>query len=106
MALNTLAIFTNLIQALEYFGLVFTIQAPFDEYTGIEGPHSQQFSVAIFFFMVLAIVLFAAIAIAFMGGKNSKSLKTGEKWLFAWIFLGIVVSIIFGALQLLGGYLF
>lgn len=74
--------------------------------TGIESIHSQSFSENIFFFMLLSIVLFTAIAIYLVAGKNYKQLKTGEKWLFAWIFLGIVVSIIFGALQLLGGYLF
>jgi hypothetical protein len=81
-------------------------QSPLNEYTGIENIHSQQFSVGIFFFLILGIMLFSGIVIAFMKGKNSKSLKVGEKWLFAWIFFGILVSIVFGALQLLGGYLF
>ncbi|MEW6352779.1 MAG: hypothetical protein AB1469_00555 [Pseudomonadota bacterium] len=76
------------------------------DYSGIESIHSQKFSVAIFIFMLLAIALFAGIAASFILGKNSKAIKTGEKWLFVWIFLGIVVSIVFGALQLLGGYLF
>ncbi|MEO7558318.1 MAG: hypothetical protein ABIT92_04205 [Gammaproteobacteria bacterium] len=80
------------------------IQSPLSEYTGIESLHSQQFSVGIFFFLVLTVMLFAGIVVAFMRGKNS--LKSGEKWLFAWIFFGILVSIVFGALQLLGGYLF
>ncbi|HLA74402.1 MAG TPA: hypothetical protein VJM76_00635 [Gammaproteobacteria bacterium] len=76
------------------------------DYVGIENIHSQQFSVAIFIFMVLAIALFAGIVVASMAKKSAKSLKPGEKWLFAWIFFGIVVSVVFGALQLLGGYLF
>lgn len=85
-----------------------TQQAPTSiaDYTGIESVRSQEFSVAIFVFMLLAVILFAGIALAFMLGKRGQALKTGEKWLFAWIFLGIVVSVIFGALQLLGGYLF
>lgn len=90
---------------LDYGSLMLRVQAPFEDYTGIENVHSQQFSVIIFAFMLLGILLFASIAFAFMVGKK-KTLKRGEKWLFAWIFLGIVVSIVFGALQLLGGYLF
>ena len=82
------------------------VQSPLSEYTGIENIHSQQFSVGIFVFLILGIMLFSGIVIAFMKGKNSEALKSGEKWLFAWIFFGILVSIVFGALQLLGGYLF
>ncbi len=88
----------------DYHALALQVQAPFQDYTGIENVRSQQFSMIIFVFMLLGIILFATIAFAFMAGK--KKLKRGEKWLFAWIFLGIVVSIVFGALQLLGGYLF
>lgn len=89
-----------------YATSIIKVQTPLSEYTGIENLHSQQFSVGIFVFLVLTIMLFTGITLAFMKGKNSKSLKTGEKWLFAWIFFGILVSIVFGALQLLGGYLF
>lgn len=90
----------------EYLASVVKVQSPLDEYTGIENLHSQEFSVGIFFFLILTIMLFTGIVVAFMKGKNSKPLKSGEKWLFAWIFFGILVSIVFGALQLLGGYLF
>ena len=72
---------------------------------GVDSLYSQQFSIGVFFFMLLAIVFFASIVMGFMAGKNVKGLKRGEKWLFAWIFLGIVVAVILGALQLLGGYL-
>lgn len=87
---------------------VFTNQAADAQVTadlGVNSLYSQQFSIGIFFFMLLAIVFFAGIVMAFMAGKNVKGLKTGEKWLFAWIFLGIVVAVILGVLQLLGGYL-
>lgn len=90
----------------DYSASIIKAQSPISEYTGIENIHSQQFSVGIFFFLILGIMLFSGIVIAFMKGKNSKPLKSGEKWLFAWIFFGILVSIVFGALQLLGGYLF
>ncbi len=91
---------------INYLGIKIKAESVISEYTGIENLYSQQFSVGIFVFLVLTVTLFTGIVIAFMKGKNSNSLKTGEKWLFAWIFLGILVSIIFGALQLLGGYLF
>lgn len=90
----------------KHAAVMIKVQSPQSEYTGIENLHSQQFSVGIFFFLILGVTLFSGIVIAFMKGKNSKALKLGEKWLFAWIFLGILVSIVFGALQLLGGYLF
>ena len=80
--------------------------SPLSEYGGIDSLHSQQFSEGIFVFLMLGILLFSGIVIAFMSGKNTKALKPGEKWLFGWIFFGILVSIVFGALQLLGGYLF
>ena len=38
-------------------------------------------------------------------GKSSK-LKTGEKLLFIWIMFGVVVAIVFGAAQMMHGYLF
>ncbi|MDO9371920.1 MAG: hypothetical protein Q7U07_04935 [Gammaproteobacteria bacterium] len=80
-------------------------QDPVADDHGVDSLYSQQFSIGVFFFMLLAIVFFATIVMGFMAGKNVKGLKRGEKWLFAWIFLGIVVAVILGALQLLGGYL-
>ena len=81
-------------------------QNPLAVDAGVDGVYSQEFSIGVFFFMLLAIVFFSTIVIGFMAGKNVKGLKTGEKWLFAWIFLGIIVAVIMGSLQLLGGYLF
>lgn len=80
-------------------------QNPLREDRGVDSLYSQQFGIGVFFFMLLAIIFFASIAAGFMAGKNVKGLKRGEKWLFAWIFFGIVVAVIFGALQFLGGYL-
>ena len=71
----------------------------------IEGMRSQSFSEAIFYFLLLGIVLFTVIVILFMPRKKGSKMKTGEKWLFTWIFLGIVFAVIIGALQLLDGYL-
>jgi len=50
--------------------------------------------------------VFTLIVFAFLPKKTSARLKTGEKYLFAWILFGVVVSIIFGASQLLFGNLF
>lgn len=72
---------------------------------GVEGLYSQRFSVGIFYFLLFSILLFTAIVFAFMFSGKTK-LKRGEKLLFAWIFLGIIVAIIFGASQMLNGFLF
>jgi hypothetical protein len=85
-----------------------------DDQWGIEGLYSQNFSVGIFFFLLFCIVVFTVIVIKFMssGAKSEdangqpKRLKTGEKVMFFWIFVGIVVAVIMAAMQLLQGYLF
>jgi heme/copper-type cytochrome/quinol oxidase subunit 2 len=103
----------NLISPL----LVSDRPAPYGFDTSIEGLSSQQFSVGIFYFLVLAILVFVGIVFMFMlkGRKPSKDkateskapkLKKGEMVLFAWLLLGVVVAIIFGAAQMLDGYLF
>ncbi len=79
---------------------------PFGVDMSIESMSSRQFSVGIFFFLIIAILIFVGITVMYMfKGKGSK-LKTGEKWLFAWILFGVVVAITFGAAQLVDGYLF
>ena len=72
----------------------------------IESMNSQQFSVGIFYFLIAAIGIFVGITIMYMFMGKNKNLKTGEKWLFAWILFGVVVAIMFGAAQMLHGYLF
>jgi len=68
---------------------------------------SQQFSEWIFVFLLISIAIFAAIVIAFMYSKNrSSKMRTGERFMFSAIIAGIVVAIIFGAVQMLNGYLF
>jgi len=106
----------NYFDALETFvafgGL--SVQAITDDQWGVEGIYSQQFSVGIFFFLMLCIVFFTIIAIKFMssGSKTTaadptaKRLKTGEKVMFFAIFLGIVAAVIMAVMQLLQGYLF
>lgn len=68
---------------------------------------SQQFSEGVFAFLLVGIIVFSAIVITLMFNLSRKeNLKPGERWMLAAIVLGIVVSIIIGALQMLGGYLF
>jgi len=74
--------------------------------TGIEGMNSQQWSVGIFIFLIFCILVFTLIVVKFMTADRVATLKRGEKWLFAWIFFGVVAAIIIGAMQLLQGRLF
>lgn len=73
----------------------------------IEGMRSQQFSVGVFIFMLLGILVFSGIVYSVMRGKYApKVMRMGEKVMFGAIILGIIAAVIFGALQMLSGYLF
>lgn len=72
---------------------------------GIEGTRSQEFSVGIFIFLIISIIVFTAIVIRHMATGKGKRLKTGEKILFAWIFLGVIAGVVMGISQLLYGQL-
>ena len=74
--------------------------------TGIEGMDSQQWSVGIFVFLIFCILVFTVIVLKFMTADRMAKLKRGEKFLFAWILLGVIAAVIIGALQLLQGRLF
>ena len=68
---------------------------------------SQQFSEGVFVFLLIGIVVFSGIVIALIFSKNRpKEVRMGERLMFAAIILGVVVAVIFGAMQMLGGYLF
>lgn len=84
---------------------------PFGIDMSIESMSSQQFSTGIFYFLIVAIIVFVGIAFMFMFKDTGKKeggakLKTGEKWLFAWIMFGVLVAIVFGAAQMMHGFLF
>ena len=91
-----------------------SVQAITDDRWGVEGLYSQQFSIGIFFFLMMCIIFFTIIAIKFMnsGSKSTasdpaaKRLKTGEKFMFLAIFIGIIAAVIMAVMQLLQGYLF
>lgn len=73
----------------------------------IDGMQSQQFSEGVFAFLLLGIVVFSGILIALIFSKNrTGKMRHGEVLMFSAVTLGIVVAIIFGAMQMLGGYLF
>ena len=58
-------------------------------------------------FLLIGIVVFSGIVIALLFSSNrSKKIRMGERLMFAAIIFGVVVAVVFGALQMLGGYLF
>lgn len=84
-----------------------TTDAPAKLDLSIEGMRSQQFSVGVFIFMIATIAVFAAIVYFVAFGKFApKTMRAGEKVMFGAIILGILVAVIFGAIQMLSGYLF
>lgn len=98
---------------IENFGLHGNLFAVESGYTSpkidmsIEGMRSQQFSVAVFFFMLLGVVVFSSIVYSVISSKSApKKMRLGEKIMFGAIILGIIFAVIFGALQMLSGYLF
>lgn len=57
--------------------------------------------------MLLGVIVFSGIVFMVMFGNHApKQMRLGEKMMFALIIVGIVVAVIFGALQMLGGSLF
>jgi hypothetical protein len=76
-------------------------------YFTIEGMRGQEFSIGIFIFMLIGVLVFAAIILRFVWmARKESGLKTGEKIMFLWIIIGTIVAVIFGGLQLLQGRLF
>lgn len=77
------------------------------DYWTIEGMRSQEFSVGIFIFMLIGIFVFLMIMFQFAKHREGGSeLKTGEKVMLAWMIIGVISAVIFGATQLLHGRLF
>ncbi|HQT25050.1 MAG TPA: hypothetical protein PLK99_00435 [Burkholderiales bacterium] len=73
----------------------------------IEGMNSQQFSVGVFYFMMVGVVVFCAIIYFFLRtSKNAGKMRIGEKLMFTAIILGVVVAVFFGATQMVFDYLF
>ncbi len=75
-----------------------------DQFT-IEGLKSQEYSVGIFFFMMAGIVLFAVIIYKFVADARKEGMRKGEIAMYAWLVIGLIGAIIYGAAQLLFGQL-
>jgi len=73
---------------------------------GIESMRSHGYSVGIFVFLMVSIVVFLGILIAFWRNSKGASIKKGEKVLLGMIVVGVFVAIAFAAAQLLDGFLF
>jgi hypothetical protein len=73
---------------------------------GIESMRSHSYSVGIFIFLLISIVVFLFILGAFWKNSKGASIKAGEKVLLGMIVVGVFVAILFAAVQLLDGFLF
>jgi len=73
---------------------------------GIESMRSHGYSVGIFVFLLVSIVVFLGILVAFWRNSKGAAIKTGEKYLLGMIVVGVFVAIAFAAAQLLDGFLF
>jgi uncharacterized membrane protein YadS len=73
----------------------------------IEGMRSQEFSEAVFAFLLVGILVFSVIVVILWFSRNRPSeARFGEKAMFVAIVMGILVAVVFGAMQMVGGILF
>lgn len=68
--------------------------------------NSQQFSVGVFYFMMIGVVVFSAIIYFFLKSSKGARMRTGEKVMFGAIIAGVLVAVFFGATQMVFDYLF
>ena len=73
---------------------------------GIESMRSQEYSIGIFIFMIISMLVFVGVIALFYIKTDMSSAKTGEKVLMGMIVVGVIVSAIFAAVQMLDGFLF
>ncbi|MBI2778956.1 MAG: hypothetical protein HYX62_04130 [Gammaproteobacteria bacterium] len=71
----------------------------------IEGLNSHRYSIAIFVFLIMQVILFAFMIYIYMK-KSKRVLKTGEKVMFGALIMGIIIGVTFGWTQMIEGYLF
>lgn len=81
------------------------VNTPFGLDMTIEGLNKQGYSVFIFAFLIMQVILFSFMIYVYMK-KTKASLKTGEKVMFGALMMGIVIGVIIGWTQLIEGYLF
>jgi hypothetical protein len=70
----------------------------------IESLKSQEYSVFIFGFLIVSLILFCIIIYMYMP-KQLNGLKRGEKVMVAAIVVGVIIAVVFGWLQLIEGVL-
>jgi len=70
----------------------------------IEGLRAYEFSVYIFIFLIMSLILFTFIIWLYLP-KKIAHLKTGEKIMFGAMGFGIIIAIVIGYIQLIEGYL-
>lgn len=73
----------------------------------IEGMRSQRFSVGVFIFLILGILVFCTIMYYVWKDQGpTRNIRRGEKFMFGAIIGGVIVAVIFGASQMVNGVLF
>ncbi len=71
----------------------------------IESLRSRKYSIGIFVFLVISLIIFAFIIYMYWPQKGKERLKRGEKIMLGAIIMGMVFAVLFGWLQLIEGYL-
>ncbi len=72
----------------------------------IESLRSRKFSIGIFVFLVISLIIFAYIIWVYWPKRGKEeALKRGEKIMFGAIIMGLFIAVAFGWLQLIEGYL-
>ena len=72
----------------------------------IESLRSRKFSVGIFIFLIVSLIIFAVIIWIYWPKRGKEEgLKRGEKIMFGAIIMGLFIAVAFGWLQLIEGYL-
>jgi len=105
--MNKLKVMAGLLFMYMHSSILMAAEANLPTYDlGIESMRSRGYSVGIFVFLMVSIVVFLGVLYAF--GKHSKgaAMKKGEKALFGLIVFGVFLAILFAAAQLLDGFLF
>ena len=72
---------------------------------GVEGLYSHEYSIGIFGFLVLSLLVFIGIMYIFWTKSNTR-VKKGEMVMFGAILMGVLFAFVFGYIQMVQGYLF
>lgn len=81
------------------------VERPFGLDLSIDAMRANSYSVGVFIFLIIGILVFLSVGYFFMKTDRKTKLKKGEIFLLIWIVFGVVFAIVMGATQLLGGFL-